>query len=193
MQEDIPYPECRSRGRAFVYLLPCRDDNLFKVGFSRDPLRRWLTFHSRFFDFFDLDRGLLVATDKLSDARSLEQDLLRAFASWHAPAPLLVRDSAGGYREWRRGVLEEAVSFARNRACLEGHACFDPAADWLRAFLVESSGQLHAWTRFMRGIIEYETHNSAGGGRACKYRQVLDNVLAAYASVGLEVHDCGGA
>jgi hypothetical protein len=53
MEEDSPYPRFASRGKAYVYVLPCRDEDLLKVGFSRDPFTRFSTLHRRFFDFFD--------------------------------------------------------------------------------------------------------------------------------------------
>ena len=34
---ESPIPRFASRGRAYVYVLPCRDEDLLKVGFSRDP------------------------------------------------------------------------------------------------------------------------------------------------------------
>ena len=97
---DSPVPRFASRGRAFVYVLPCRDEDLLKIGFSRDPLQRMRALHRRFFDFFDLDRAFLVATDRVRDARRIERALLTAFADRRSPAPLVVPDAAA---EPRRG------------------------------------------------------------------------------------------
>ncbi len=90
-------PRTVARGRAFVYVIPCRDDTLFKIGFSRDPMQRWRTLHRRFFEFFDLDQGILVGVDRVSDARRIERLLLKAFADYQALAPLLVSVSAAGH------------------------------------------------------------------------------------------------
>ncbi len=45
-----------SRGRCYLYVLPCAYEDLLKLGFSRDPLDRMQALHPRWFEFFDLDR-----------------------------------------------------------------------------------------------------------------------------------------
>lgn len=184
--DETRYPRFLARGRAFVYVIACRDDTLFKIGFSREPLRRWLGLHSQFFRFFDLDQSLLIATESVRAARILERDLLRSFATWRAPSPLLVNESAGGHREWFRGVLNEVLDAALAHAANDGLEQFDPASTWLRALLGERSDRLFAWMQYMHEAIEYETYNGANSDGASRYRQALENVLAAYASVGVE-------
>jgi len=94
VNDEAPYPRFASRGRTFVYVLPCRNEDILKVGFSRDPLDRMRTLHPRFFEFFDLDRALLIETDYLRDARRIERLFITTFADSQAPAPLVVRRSA---------------------------------------------------------------------------------------------------
>ena len=91
---EASFPRFASRGRAFVYVLPCREEDILKVGFSRDPLQRLRTLHRRFYDFFDLDRALLVETDHLRDARAIERLLITGLADHRVLAPLVVPRSA---------------------------------------------------------------------------------------------------
>jgi hypothetical protein len=84
--------------RCFVYVLPCRDRDLLKIGFSREPLRRLQTLHPRYFEFFDLERSLLIETDRLRDARRIEREFISTYISQRAEAPLQVPRSAAGIR-----------------------------------------------------------------------------------------------
>jgi hypothetical protein len=93
-----------SRGRAYVYVLPCAYEDLLKLGFSRDPLDRIQTLHPRWFEFFDLDRGFLVESETVHDARDLELGLGRALIEHNAPAPLVISREAAGHTEWYRGA-----------------------------------------------------------------------------------------
>src|SRR5688572_27713655 len=89
-----------STGRAFAYVLPCRHEDILKVGFSRDPLDRLQTLHPRYFEFFDIDQGLLIETDRVPDARSIESFLKAQLQEHQAPAPLVIPRSAAGHTEW---------------------------------------------------------------------------------------------
>jgi len=62
METEAPFPRFLSRGRCFVYLFPCRERDVQKIGYARDPLVRLRELHRRFFQFFDLERGALVET-----------------------------------------------------------------------------------------------------------------------------------
>ncbi|HEX7663459.1 MAG TPA: GIY-YIG nuclease family protein, partial [Polyangiaceae bacterium] len=123
---DAPLPRFASRGRAFVYVLPCRDEDTLKVGFSRDPLQRLHALHRRFFRFFDLDRALLIETDRVRDARRIERRFITTFADQRAAAPLVVRDAAAGFTEWYRGVHADVDALARTIATDEGFALHAP-------------------------------------------------------------------
>src|SRR6187402_259082 len=91
---DAPLPRFTSKGRAFVYVVPCRDDTLFKIGYSRDPLQRLRAMHRRFFAFFDLDRAVLIETSRVRAALALEQRLIAYASPFTALAPPIVSDAA---------------------------------------------------------------------------------------------------
>src|SRR5215831_19585951 len=129
---ESPIPRFASRGRAYVYVLPCRDEDLLKVGFSRDPLQRLQTLHARFFRFFDLDRAFLIATDTVRDARRIERRYIETFADRRSPAPLVVPDAAAGYTEWYRGAYADACALARDIVASEGWTLHAPLRAWLR-------------------------------------------------------------
>lgn len=183
--EDLGFPRRLARGRAFVYVAPCRNDTLLKIGFSRDPLQRLRSLQRRFFDFFDLDGGVLVATDRVAEARRLERHLLRMFAPYAALEPPSVPAAAAGGNEWFRGVAEDAADAADAYARDHGLAVQRPLRDWLREVLLERSDRLFAWTGAMLEAIEYGEHNGdAGQARACE--RALCDALDAFLAAGLD-------
>ena len=132
-------------GRCFAYVFPCVWEDHCKIGYSHDPLSRIAALHRRWFEFFDLDRAVLVEAETERDARDLELELRRPLSAHRAPAPMAVRVQAGGQTEWVRGAaaaLEQAVDALARR----GHRVHAPAADWLRAALQERSERLYEWT-----------------------------------------------
>ena len=159
-EAEPSFPRFASRGRAFVYVLPCRDEDLLKVGFSRDPLQRLQTLHPRFFRFFDLDRGFLIGTDYVRDARRIERRFITTFAEQRAPAPLVVPDAAAGYTEWYRGIYPEAAAIAREICDTEGFVLHAPLRAWLRALFDDRAALLFAWSERMLEAIEYERFNA---------------------------------
>jgi len=187
--EDPGFPRRLSRGKAFVYVVPCRDDTLFKIGYTRDPLERWQTLHRRFFEFFDLGRGVLIATERVSEARRIERSLLAAFCEYQSFAPLIVPVSAAGHTEWFRGVLDEAVVAAAGHALRSGLTLHRPPAAWFRAVLVERTDRLFGWTRRMLDMIEFERHNATDvqSNGAARYERGLGNALDAMDAMGLDV------
>lgn len=182
------FPRTLSRGRAFVYVVACRDDSLFKIGFSRDPLERWRTLHPRFFDFFSLDDGVLVRVERVAQARHLERMLIDAFADYGALAPPTTKPSAGGHTEWFRGVLAEAVELARETALRNAWEWQRPA-DWLRASLLERRDRLFSWTSAAFDALEFERHNegieSAQAG--ARHERALLDTLDAFDAIGLDI------
>lgn len=151
-------PRFASRGRTFVYVLPCREQDLLKVGFSRDPLQRLRTLHARFFEFFDLERGLLVETAHLRDARRIERLLITTFAADRAPAPLVVPQAAAGHTEWYRGVHAPVIALARATAAAEDLAVHD-LRGWLRARFDERAELLFDWSARLLQAIDYARAN----------------------------------
>ena len=187
MNDEAPYPRFASRGRTFVYVLPCRNEDILKVGFSRDPLDRMRTLHPRFFEFFDLERALLIETDYLRDARRIERLFITTFADSQAPAPLVVRRSAAGYTEWYRGIYPEVTALARSvgeESALTLHA---PLSAWLRDCFNEWSDRLFDWSARMLEMIEYERFNVPLEETTLRGEKALSQVLDAYAALGMDV------
>lgn len=135
----------QSRGHCHLYVFPCAYEDLLKLGFSRDPFVRLQQLHPRWFEFFDLDRGCLVETESVPNARKLELRYRRLLEDHNAPQPLTVRDDAGGAREWFRGaqaLLEQAAVEMREA----GHVVHAPLRPWLRDALARRSEWLFQWT-----------------------------------------------
>ena len=184
---DSPVPRFASRGRAFVYVLPCRDEDLLKIGFSRNPLQRMQTLHRRFFDFFDRDRAFLVATDRVRDARRIERALLTAFADRRSPMPLVVPDAAAGYTEWHRGAYADAVSMAESLAANEGLVLHASLRAWLREIFAERGALLYAWSAKMLEAIEYERHNAPPSPGPNAIERALRDALDAFVALGIDI------
>ena len=144
-----------SRGRAYVYVLPCAYEDLLKLGFSRDPLDRIQTLHPRWFEFFDLDRGFLVESETVRDARDLELGLGRAIVEHNAPAPLVIRREAAGHTEWYRGAY---ATLQASAVMLQagGYVTHVPVRAWLRAALERENDRLYAWADAMLSPDELE-------------------------------------
>jgi hypothetical protein len=186
-ESDSPIPRFASRGRAYVYVLPCRDEDLLKVGFSRDPLQRLQTLHSRFFRFFDLDRAFLIATDTVRDARRIERRYIEAFADRRSPAPLVVPDAAAGYTEWYRGAYADAEAMAHALRADDGYALHAPLRDWLRALFRERSALLFAWSAKMLEAIEYERFNAPPSPTSSAIEHALRDALDCFDELGIDI------
>jgi T5orf172 domain len=189
LEDETSYPRFASRGRTFVYVLPCRSEDILKVGFSRDPLDRFRTLHRRFFEFFDLDRGLLIDTDYLRDARRIERLFITTFAEQRAPAPLVVRKSAAGYTEWFRGVAPQADALARQLCDEQGFALHVPLTTWLRDRLDERAGWLFGWSARMFEALEYEYFNAPLDTGYGLGESALRDTLDACAALGMDIQE----
>jgi hypothetical protein len=142
-----------SEGTAYVYVAPCRFEDILKLGFSRDPLARLQSLHPRWYDFFDLDAGWLVETDRVREARDLELLLRHGIALHNAPSPLVVVRAAAGHTEWFRGALP-ALGVATAALVEAGHLVHRPLRDWVRPRLEARSDQLFHWSADMLQAIE---------------------------------------
>jgi hypothetical protein len=156
MDEEFTEPRFAARGRAYVYVLPCRDEDLLKIGFSREPLQRFRTLHRRFFEFFDLQRGLLIEVDRVAQARRIERWFLTTWAEQRAPAPLVVPMAAAGHTEWYRGIDGEVTPMAYQLAQREGLTLHAPLRPWLAAQLMERADTLYGWSEQMLGQSQLE-------------------------------------
>lgn len=164
MDEDVTSPRFASRGRAYVYVLPCRNEDLLKVGFSRDPMQRFRTLHRRFFDFFDLDRGLLIEVDRVAQARRIERLFLTTWADQRSPAPRVVPVSAAGHTEWYRGIDAEVTALARQLAQAQSLPLHEPLRRWLAGQLADRTDALYDWSERMLSevLLEHEHSDLAG-------------------------------
>ena len=178
MSEDDPVA---TGGRCFVYVLPCTWEDHCKIGFSRDPLSRLQQLHRRWYEFFDIERALVIETETVRDARDLELELRRPLAEHNAPAPLTVRKEAAGHTEWFRGVasqLEVAVQGLRRR----GYLVHAPLRDWLRPVLLARSDPLFAWTQAQLSPDELE-----GSTGPTPVQRMVRDTLDAYGALGIEL------
>lgn len=187
MDDEQPEPRFASRGRAYVYLLPCRDADVAKVGFSRDPLDRLRSLHRRFFEFFDLERAALVETATVRESRALERRLIESLADCRASAPLVVREVAGGYTEWHAGATGRALEIMTRAVAERGHALHAPLSRWLRARLAEQAAMLYQWSAKMLEAAEYERHHAPPGAPGDSVARALRETLDAYLALGIEV------
>lgn len=168
-------------GRCFVYVLPCAWEDHCKIGFSRDPLSRLQQLHRRWYEFFDIERGLLVETETVRDARDLELELRRPLAEHNAPAPLTVRREAAGHTEWFRGVAPQ-LTLAVEGLCQRGYVVHAPLCDWLRPVLLARSDPLFAWTQAQ--LSPDELDGLAGPTPA---QRMVRDTLDAYGALGIEL------
>lgn len=168
-------------GYCFVYVFPCAWEDHCKIGFSRDPLSRIQALHRRWFEFFDLDRAVLVETETVRDARDLELELRRPLLMHNAPAPLTVRKQAAGHTEWFRGAssqLERAIRLLEQR----GHAVHAPMRTWLRSALLTRSDRLYAWTQTQLSLDELD-----GSAGPAPTQRIVRDTLDAYAALSIEL------
>src|SRR5258706_4058661 len=87
---------------AFVYIVPARFEDILKIGFSREPGYRIRSFHTRYFEYFDLDLGFVITANDEKDARRIERLFASRFADHRTHAPLVIEQAPGGFTEWYR-------------------------------------------------------------------------------------------
>ena len=187
-RDGWPFRRDEYRGRTFVYVFPCRDEDVLKIGFSRDPLQRLLALHTRFFAFFDLDRGLLIETDRIGEARALERELFARLVECRVRSPLDVSRSAAGHTEWFRGASPQVEDFALALGHQRGFAIHCPLTDWVRGRLQELDG-LFDWSSRMVEVIDDAARNPGLDREARRLSLALENVLDAHEAVGLALDD----
>ena len=188
MTEEAPYPRFASRGRAFVYVVPCRDEDLLKLGFSRDPFTRFSTLHRRFYEFFDLDRSLLVDAERVAVARRIERRLIEAFTEHHATAPLVVRAAAGGHTEWYRGAHADVAATLRRIAGDEGLHLHENLRPWLREHLMARADLLHDWSLRIVDTLDWARNNAPDDPGAARLSSALLDTWDMFEAAGIDVH-----
>lgn len=175
---DPAFARTLSAGRCHLYVLPCAYEDILKLGHSRDPLVRMQALHPRYFEFFDLDRALLVETDTVREARDLELRFGRAIKLHNAPSPLVVRRAAAGHTEWYRGAFEPLVREA-DALVDAGYVVHRGLRPWLRQQLLQRSDRLHTWAT---QILD-QTEPGYGAPFPAPARDALD----AYTALGIDV------
>jgi len=175
-----------STGTAYVYIAPCRYEDILKLGFSRDPLQRLQSLHPRWYDFFDLAAGALVEVDRVREARALELQLRRAIMLHNAPSPLVIVRAAAGHTEWFRGA-GPALLQAIDELLALGHVVHRPLQAWLRPRLDRQSDRLYHWADEMRQAIDHLEHIGDPQQQRDRLVQQLTNALDAYPALGLDL------
>jgi len=170
----------QSRGKCFVYVLPCAYEDILKLGFSRDPLDRMQALHPRWFEFFELDQAFLIETETVRDARDVELGLAGVIAEHNAPAPLVIRREAAGHSEWYRGALDVLRRTGETLAA-GGYILHAPLRPWLRERLVERSDRLFSWTHAALDADELESPDLTPTQRLVRDR------LDAFIALGIDV------
>jgi hypothetical protein len=170
-----------SRGRCYLYVLPCAYEDILKLGFSRDPLDRMQTLHPRWFEFFDIDRAFAIETDTVREARDLELGLGGVIAEHNAPAPLVVRRQAAGHTEWYRGAYDVLEATARTLAA-GGYLLHAPLRPWLRGALERENDRLYTWAEAMLSPDELEQP-----AMRTLHQRIVRDALDARAALGLPV------
>jgi hypothetical protein len=179
----IEFRRTLSRGPATVYVLPHRGEEFLKLGFSRDPLARMQNLHPRYFDFFDLERAILIETPRVSDARAIETKLKRRLADHHAPAPLDIRHNAGGESEWYRGAYDVIAANLHEYEKM-GYPVFRNARVQFAERLRQQRAQTFEWAVLQwRGITEGDAFIAMRASRA------LGDALDAYRWFGIDFAD----
>lgn len=183
--DDFLPPRTLGKGRSYVYMLPCRDQDLLKIGFSREPLERFRTLHRRFFDYFDLERGLLLEVEKVAQARAIERDILLRHAEERSPAPLVIADRAAGYSEWLRGV-EPLVSARLHEFAARGGYPIHALRTWVRGMFEAQSDAFYDWSLKLLEAIEYEAFNVPAELATGQAMRALAYAMDACEAVGID-------
>jgi len=174
---------------AFAYVLACHVDDHLKIGFSAEPLRRFETFHRRYYEVFDIDRAFLIETDRVSEARQVERDLMRGIDVHNAPCPANIRPMAGGDTEWYRGAYDLVSRTASEIATTSGYVFHTPLRSWLRAELMRRADGLFEWSATAMAAMNAQYIDRRDDLEAEAFRAALLDRIDAYKAVDLQIGD----
>jgi hypothetical protein len=174
----VPPESTASRGPGYLYVLPCAYEDLLKLGFSRDPLARMQAIHPRWYEFFDLERALVVQAETVREVQALEARYKQLLAEHNAPAPLLASVVAGGASEWYRGAYA-ALDVIADELAASGFLAYRPLRPWLRERLLAHADRLYSWTRLLTAD-DLDDPTSAAP-------RLVRNVLDAYSALGIDL------
>ena len=181
-------PRFASRGRTFVYVFQCVGEDILKVGFSSAPLSRLRALHSRYFEFFDLDRSFLMEADYLRDARRIERLFINTLVDHQAPSPLVVKREAAGHTEWHRSAYSQALAMGKDICTKEALVMHSPLRAWLLSRFNERMDLLYQWSSSLLNAIEFAQQNGAPEV-ANHYGNVLRDVIDEHMILGAELKD----
>jgi hypothetical protein len=171
---SIEFRRTQSVGPAMVYVLPHRGEEFLKLGFSRDPLQRMQNLHPRYFEFFDVDRAILIETTRVIEARRMESQFKSAAAEYRAPAPLDILHEAGGETEWYRGAYALLKGYAEIKE-RENFNVHWRAGEWIASQLLCRRDQLFEWAHAQFRALDAAGESSPYGKRIAKaLRDALD-------------------
>ena len=155
-----------------------------KIGMSTDPVGRMNRLHRCYFEFFDLDRAVLLEMESVRDARAIEAALKSEFSDATISAPLAVADDAGGKHEWFLGISNSATVALQRHAEATGYPLHPSMAAWLRGQWRDSSAVLFDWSSHMLDRAEL-MHFNANDPDRNPYAQRLRNVFALCVAINL--------
>jgi T5orf172 domain len=168
---------------AFVYVAPARYEDILKLGFSYDPCDRVRSFHERYFEYFDLEGGFVLAATDEKDARRIERLLAESLADHRARAPLVIAEAAGGYTEWYRGALAAVVHAATTLVRDGGYEPLQSFAERMRQRLLLERELLFEHSTAMLDAIDALGDDAQGMTVGRRLRARLD----AYTALKIEV------
>ena len=171
----------------YLYVLPVHNEDWLKLGMSNDPLRRAREFSARYFEAFDLDRAIVVETDRRKDAAALERELRRELRVHRAPMPLTIRADAGGHTEWLRGAYPALVDACRDSALAT--AMHHPARPWFARAQWEQRGMLDAWARSLMREYLLDPDEETPSSLPPPLQALLQDAVDAFHAFGMRVDD----
>ena len=139
---------------AFVYIVPARFEDILKIGFSREPGYRIRSFHTRYFEYFDLDRGFVFTANDEKDARRIERLLALQFADHRTHAPLVIEQSPGGFTEWFRCAYPLVREAAMQIAAKGGYPPLISVAALIREHLLREREHLFEHATALLDVID---------------------------------------
>lgn len=163
----------------YLYVLPLAYEDILKLGISRDPLARAQAFSRRYYEFFDLERSVLVEFDSRREAQARETGLHRRLREWNAAQPITVPGVAAGKTEWYRGAYPELLAALEEDAA-GGRVVHLPALCWWRARLEGERERLYEW-------VSQLLHGSEGSPMPPDVRALLSDALDAYRTIGVSL------
>ena len=177
-----PKPDSMPLSEVYVYVLPAYDEDILKIGFSRDPLVRMRAFHPRYYEWFALDEGFLLSLPSEREARNVELVLARHVRVHRSRSPAAIRRAAGGHTEWYRGALPILREFSREQAEELGVSVVVPVKEWLSERLNRDRAELYEWSLQLFDALTLVTLDEQH-----RLSSALRDVLDAYTYFGIDV------